>query len=214
MRPSPLTFLLVAAASSGCAGRLETTVARRASSDFGCPEMQVAVTPETGGGLSGRYRASGCGHEGGYVAQCSLFGICQAHDEQAYAAMQAAAPSPDPGPSYAAAESSSDGATDPTPSASTSAPAPAPAPATPQTVSVSLRNGCPSTVKLFFGDKPKFGSGRYTSLGSNTVTSYSMREGDMLWIVDDSQNGIGSVSVSNASRSFEITSSCTGFAPR
>lgn len=197
----------------GCAGRMESTVQRRAATDFGCPAEQVAVNSESAGRLSGRYNAAGCGHESDYVAQCNLFGMCQAYDERALAQMQAAAPPPahsnEGGPSPA--DAPPDAAYG---SPAAAAPPPASAPPGPQTVSVSLRNGCPNTVKLFFGDKPKFGSGRYTSLGSNTVTSYSMREGDMLWIVDDSQNGISSVSASSASRSFEVTSSCTGFAPR
>ncbi|HTM22088.1 MAG TPA: hypothetical protein VL172_16315 [Kofleriaceae bacterium] len=88
------------------------------------------------------------------------------------------------------------------------------APAGPQVVSVTLRNTCPSTVKLFMGDKPKFGSGTYTSLSSNTVTSYSMKEGDLIWIVDDSENGLSSTSISRASTNIEILPSCTGFVMR
>ncbi len=84
----------------------------------------------------------------------------------------------------------------------------------PQTVSVSIKNECKQTVKLFFGDKPKFGSGTYSSLGSNTLTSRSMREGDMIWLVDDSQNGMGAVTVSSATRKVEILPSCTGIVTR
>ncbi len=93
------------------------------------------------------------------------------------------------------------------------APAPAP-PAGPIVVSVSLKNTCPKTVRLFFGDKPKFGSGRYTTLGSNTITSESMQEGDMIWIVDESENGLSSTSVSQGGRNLEILPSCTGFTVR
>lgn len=88
------------------------------------------------------------------------------------------------------------------------------APSGPSVVSVQLKNNCSSTVKLFFGSKPKFGSGRYSSLGSNTRTSESMKPGDMVWIVDDGQNGVASATVSASTREIEITSSCTGLSAR
>jgi hypothetical protein len=83
--------------------------------------------------------------------------------------------------------------------------------AEPVSVSVTLRNNCPSTVKLFFGDKPGFGGGKYTSAHSNTAQSMSFPPGEMIWIVDDSQNGISSTTVSAGMRTIEITKSCTGF---
>lgn len=91
---------------------------------------------------------------------------------------------------------------------------PAAAPAAPQVVSVTLHNDCDHTVKLFLGDKPKFGSGTNTSLGSNTTTSYQMKPGDMIWITDDSENGLSSTSIGGgSSQRINITSSCTGFGP-
>lgn len=93
-------------------------------------------------------------------------------------------------------------------------PAAAQAPAAPQVVSVTLHNDCDHTVKLFLGDKPKFGSGTNTSLGSNTTTSYQMKPGDMIWITDDSENGLSSTSIGGgSSQRINITSSCTGFGP-
>jgi len=88
------------------------------------------------------------------------------------------------------------------------------APAHQGPVSVRLRNGCRETVRLFFGERPRFGSGRYSTLSANTVTSYSLDEGDMLWIVDESQNGLSSVTISRGMREIEVTSSCTGFTTR
>lgn len=78
----------------------------------------------------------------------------------------------------------------------------------PSSVSVSLHNGCKETVKLFFGAKPKFGSGRYSSLSSNTRTNESFRPGDQLWIVDDGQNGVSNVTIGDTTREIEIASSC------
>ncbi len=98
-----------------------------------------------------------------------------------------------------------------TPSSSSSSSS---APAGPTVVYVTLRNTCPSKVNLFLGDTPKFGSGTYTSIGANTSTGMSFKEGDMIWIVDDSQNGISSTTVSANARTVEITKSCTGMTSR
>lgn len=84
----------------------------------------------------------------------------------------------------------------------------------PARASISLKNGCSQTVKLFFGDKPKYGSGRYTTIGANNITSESMAPGDMIWIVDDSQNGLSSFTAGSGSQRVEINSSCTGFVVR
>lgn len=81
-------------------------------------------------------------------------------------------------------------------------------------VSITLRNTCSQTVDLFFGEKPKFGSGTYSNMSSNSSTSKSMRPGEMIWIVDDSQNGISSVTVEAGTNTVEITGDCTGFTVR
>ena len=90
-----------------------------------------------------------------------------------------------------------------------SSPAPA-TPAAPAVVSVTLRNSCRDTVKVFYGDKPKFGSGTYSTLSSNSVTSKQFRAGDMIWIVDDSQQGLASATISAGMNTVEVTSGCTG----
>lgn len=86
------------------------------------------------------------------------------------------------------------------------------APSAPSGWHLSLKNNCKQTVKLFLGKKPKWGSGTYTSLGSNTITSYSGSAGDMIWIVDDGQNGLSSATPSG-NQSMQILPSCTGFGP-
>ncbi|MDI1450979.1 hypothetical protein [Polyangium sp. 6x1] len=78
------------------------------------------------------------------------------------------------------------------------------------TYSLRLHNSCSRTVKLFFGDNPKFGSGTRTSLGSNTTSSYSGGGPKTVWIVDDRDQGISSF-VASGSQSMQITSSCSGF---
>lgn len=85
------------------------------------------------------------------------------------------------------------------------------APSAPTTTSVRLHNSCSQTVRLFFGDKPKYGSGTTSTLGANNTTSMTFRPGDMIWIVDASDNGLSSLSVGGTSMNVEILSSCTGF---
>ena len=78
-------------------------------------------------------------------------------------------------------------------------------------MSVDLKNECRQTVRLFYGDKPKFGSGTYSTLGSNTRTHKSMKRGDMIWLVDDKDNGIGSVTVEDGARQ-RVTVDCSSIA--
>ncbi len=78
----------------------------------------------------------------------------------------------------------------------------------PSTVSVTLVNACSDTVKVFFGDKPKFGSGRYSSLSSNSRTNQTFKPGDQLWIVDDGQNGVANAKIEASTREIEVASGC------
>ena len=88
------------------------------------------------------------------------------------------------------------------------------APAAPVVVSVELHNDCEHDVKLFFGEKPGFSSGTQTSLESNSTSSYQMKPGDMIWITDDSENGVSSTSIgSSSSQSLRIMPGCSGFGP-
>ena len=81
-------------------------------------------------------------------------------------------------------------------------------------VSVTIRSSCSRTVPVFYGDKPKYGSGTTSSVSSNSVSSHTFRVGDMMWVLDDSGNGAGSITISQSTRSIEITSSCTGLSER
>jgi len=93
-------------------------------------------------------------------------------------------------------------------------PAAEPAQAGPQNYSLDLKNECRETVNLFIGDRPPFSSGTYTTLGSNTSTSYTGFAPETIWIVDDSRNPVSSYSVGAGSQRVQILESCTGFAPR
>ncbi len=80
----------------------------------------------------------------------------------------------------------------------------------PSTVSVTIKSSCSKTVRVFFGDKPKFGSGKYSTVSSNSRSSHTFKPGDQLWIVDDKDNGISNASVSEGTKEIEIMSSCSG----
>lgn len=106
----------------------------------------------------------------------------------------------DPSSSGSSQESSSGGST------SSAAGGGAPAPAGP--VSVTIRSSCPSTVKVFYGDDPGFGSGTQSSVDSNSVESHTFNAGDMFWIIDDSEKGITSTTVGPTTSEIDIGSSC------
>jgi hypothetical protein len=81
-------------------------------------------------------------------------------------------------------------------------------------VSVTIRSSCSKTVRVFYGNKPKFGSGTTSSISSNSVNSHSFRSGDMMWVVDDHDNGMGSVTVSPGTRELHIGSDCGSVSAR
>jgi len=81
-------------------------------------------------------------------------------------------------------------------------------------VSVTIRSSCSKTVPVFYGDKPKYGSGTTSSVSSNSVSSKSFRIGDMMWVLDASGNGVDSVTISEGTRTLEITSSCSSISSR
>jgi hypothetical protein len=77
-------------------------------------------------------------------------------------------------------------------------------------VSVTIRSRCSKTVRVFYGDNPKFGSGTQSSISSNSSQSHSFRVGEQMWIIDDHDNGLASAQVSSSTREIEIGASCTG----
>ncbi|MBI1946275.1 MAG: hypothetical protein HYS27_11290 [Deltaproteobacteria bacterium] len=79
-------------------------------------------------------------------------------------------------------------------------------------VSVQIRCTCSKTVPVFYGDKPKYGSGTRSSCSSNSVSSKSFGVGDMMWLIDESENGLGSVTVSSSTRTIEV--GCTSISAR
>jgi len=85
-------------------------------------------------------------------------------------------------------------------------------PAGPSTVSVTIKSDCKDTVKVFYGKKPKFGSGRYSTVSSNSRSSHTFKPGEMFWIVDDSQAGVSSVTIEDGTK--EVSVGCDKLAAR
>ena len=78
----------------------------------------------------------------------------------------------------------------------------------PTTVSVSIRSACAKTAKVFYGDKPKFGSGTSSTVSSNSVSNKTFKPGDMMWVVDEKDEGLASVKVEDKTKEIEIGSDC------
>ncbi|MCC6648606.1 MAG: hypothetical protein IT374_23935 [Polyangiaceae bacterium] len=77
--------------------------------------------------------------------------------------------------------------------------------------SIQVHSDCPRTLPLFLGDKPKYGSGTKTSIGSNTTTSFPRKPDGTasIWILDDHENGVGQASVGPSARRVTIARNCT-----
>ncbi len=195
-----VAILLLGAA--GC-GNFPQAVRARAANDFSCPVESITLVQIRPYRQPQAYTARGCGKGEDYEGGCDLRGCLvevrpslfeQARMNRQVASARAST-SNEPAPGYASAG----------PSASRAS-------AGPSVVSLTLHNDCPHTVRLFFGRTPKFGSGTESSISSNSRESHAMREGDMVWIVDESGNGMSSLTASPGQTNVTITRSCTGFA--
>ena len=84
------------------------------------------------------------------------------------------------------------------------------APSAPIPTTVEIHGDCSKTTPVFYGEKPKFGSGTKSSIGSNTTTSASRKSDGSLtvWIIDEQENGIASVRVEPTTKRVDIDRSC------
>jgi len=84
------------------------------------------------------------------------------------------------------------------------------APSAPIPTSVEIHSDCSKTTPVFYGEKPKFGSGTKSSIGSNTTTTASRKSDGSLtvWIIDEQENGIASVRVEPTTKRVDIDRSC------
>ncbi len=81
---------------------------------------------------------------------------------------------------------------------------------------VEIHSDCSKTVPVFYGDKPKFGSGTKSSVSSNSTSSQGRSSDGTLtvWIIDEQENGLASVKVTPQTRRVTIDSSCKGISAR
>jgi hypothetical protein len=201
MRGSAILGLgLLSLVAVGCKSFPEA-VRVRAANDLHCPVENITLTPTPPYQRQEAYRARGCNQTMDYEGGCGLVAcsiqFIPSPAEQLEIQRQVQAVNEErrrstPHARVSSGSESSGGS---------------------QIVSLSLHNDCPETVRLFFGQTPKFGSGTESSISSNSTESHSMREGEMVWIVDQSGNGMSSLTVSPGQTHVTITRSCTGFAP-
>jgi len=100
-----------------------------------------------------------------------------------------------------------------------SAPSSPKAPATPTAsipTTVEIHSDCSKTVPVFYGDKPKFGSGTKSSVSSNSTSSQGRKSDGTLtvWIIDEQENGLASVKVTPDTKRVTIDSSCKSISAR
>ncbi len=76
---------------------------------------------------------------------------------------------------------------------------------------VEVRSECSKTVPVFYGEKPKYGSGTRSSVSANSISSAGRKADGTLtiWIIDNSENGIASARVNKDTKRVIIDRSCT-----
>lgn len=192
-----------------CAGMLDKSVRKRAAADLSCgPDTLKIDRVEDRGFNEGLYRAQGCERSQQYSSRCTLFG-CRTHSLEEVAAHEAEeqaradAYRQQQAERQAAGDAGNDGGSNGSSSSSGDAAS--------RFVSTRLHNECPRKVLLFHGSKPKYGSGRSDSIGSNTTMSVQGNEGDTLWIVDEKGEGVSNFTYSKSISQVFITKSCMGF---
>ena len=81
---------------------------------------------------------------------------------------------------------------------------------------VEIRSECSKTVSVFYGDKPKFGSGKKSSVSGNSTSTEGRKSDGTLtvWLIDDKENGIASASVGPETKKVVIGSSCTSISAK
>jgi uncharacterized ferritin-like protein (DUF455 family) len=177
----PLFFLMSLTACVGLFKKQELAV-DYASQQMSCDAGQLQTKQVESKLYRGTFVVEGCGQEESVVVQCSMTAPCYSLSHEEWAARQqpvAPAGNHGYGQPSTAGSASQIGPLDGSSSGGGGAPASSAAPAPQSTyVSATLRNTCPNTVKLFFGDKPKYGSGTSSSLGANTSRSVSGNAGD------------------------------------
>ena len=81
----------------------------------------------------------------------------------------------------------------------------------PELDSLTLHSDCAATVKLFVGEKPKFGSGTSTTIASNNTQSFTIQAGKSIWIVGASDEGVAEYVGQAGTHRMKIPSTCKEF---
>lgn len=81
----------------------------------------------------------------------------------------------------------------------------------PVPTTVEIKSECSNTVPVFYGEKPKFGSGKKSSVSGNSTSSEGRKADGTLtvWIIDDQENGVASAKVTPETKRVIIDRSCT-----
>ena len=79
---------------------------------------------------------------------------------------------------------------------------------------VDIKSRYPQTVKVFYGARPKWGSGTYSTIESNSIEGHTFNPGEQMWIVDESENGIAQAQVGPGMHEIEVGESCTSLVAR
>jgi hypothetical protein len=183
-----LSIALLTLLSTGCAGTYEDTVRAKAANEFACPAPQISLKQASPDTQIRTFAVEGCGKTETYDVNCGLL-VCTAwkHEDA---------------PQGGAVTNPAQGA-----------PPASPEPSAPAMVSITMHNTCAQTVKMFLGKDPKFSSGTQTNMSSNEIRNFSMKVGDMLWIIDDSGNGMSNLTAGQGMTRMKILPSCSGFSP-
>ncbi len=78
---------------------------------------------------------------------------------------------------------------------------------------VTVRNNCSRRVVLYVGKQPGE-NGRYMTLGSTNMISPRLRLGEQVWLLDEREAGLASVSVASSTHEIEIAETCAGLSAR
>jgi len=223
-------WLVILAASTGCAGKLEEVVREQAAKDLHCPAADVEVLDQRSDNYVRDYSVSGCGQTAHYQAACSMVDSCVAYrpdklgkDAAASEALTAGIDAVPVGESVEEVAVAEDGTVTVT---KTGPPAPAPETKTPLAVAeavegstaaeplvtLTLRNTCTETVTLWFGPTPGAGEGRMMTLGSTNMATVRVKQGEQMWLLDRAQTGTAGIAVDASMH--EVDAGCGGLSAR
>ena len=79
---------------------------------------------------------------------------------------------------------------------------------------VTLRNNCARRVVFYIGEQPGEGDGRYMTVGSTNMISPRLRVGELVWLLDEHQAGLTSVTVAGRTSDIEVAASCAALTAR